>query len=735
MGLLPKRLVDLCDVVGFHDIAALEAHFDRSGTFKDLPGVDDLLADLILNLITTLRSRQDEIISMNGKVDRSKPDVAKIGSIKDPNDPHLEQLAILFNLSVRAFNVCQNSDLLSLSKIRAHLAMHGEFKNLRNCGTTTQVELKDLLNKAEQLGYFERKGTEKPDVEVDDQLLEEVFLGRYNCLSQRAKNILLREIGEPTAQNAIKFFMEHGRKMERLPGAGTLVMRELREMRSRLLMISQRNAVICNEVNGSSTPLERWFLANDIAKNIQSFFHDPSHGLTALKGMAAHLRVVMNGHQQKIYLPYLQGDGKTGNYQELAKHAGLSRERVRQLMAQYEVQVPRLFRILYQVPEIKETYPELVCDGAFEIITQELWSKCQHRENADPSPLFLAHVITGINEEGLIIGDWFKAFERSDRTKYLKIFEPFVIRRDISEAVYRLCKRLNELNIRKRMVEEEISLDDLPITGNAEQRSAVLQTGIALLLHHSSEVQQYDNALILPPNKRPKQHLLLQRVLEAIDEPGHATIIQSKWNELYPDTPVTIEQIRAIAIRDPLTFFSIGRTSTYGLKRWENEREHLKGGTIRDIVEEVLSKHDVPLHLDDLLPEVKKFRPGTNAPSVRDNLYLDRSGRFKFFPGNFIGLRSRAYEVIPDPVIRVSGSFFRHSFLRTFVGRNFSDLIDHVSENSAADRERVESSLKELIHGGRLILDPNGVILHAPAIPVDKPDMKWTGELPFEHEN
>ena len=348
---------------------------------------------------------------------------------------------------------------------------------------------------------------------------------------------------------------------------------------------------------------------------------------------------------------------------------------------------------------------------------------------------FRRRLMLALSVLGLIIGDWFKAFERSDRTKYLRKFEPFVIRRDISEAVYRLCKRINDVNIKKRMVAEKICLDALPITGNAEQRSTVLQTAIALLLHHSSEVQQYDNALILPPNKKPNQHLLLQRVLEAIDEPSHVTIIQSKWNELYPDTPVAIEQIRAIAIRDPLTFFSIGRTSTYGLKRWENEREHLKGGTIRDIVEEVLSKHDVPLHLDDLLPEVKKFRPGTNAPSVRDNLYLDRSGRFEFLPGNFIGLRSKAYAKIPDPVIRVSGSFFRHSFLKTFVGRNFSDLIDHVFENSAADRKRVESSLKELIHEGRLILDPNGVILHAGTIPIDDPDMKWTGELPFEYGN
>ena len=35
-------------------------------------------------------------------------------------------------------------------------------------------------------------------------------------------------------------------------------------------------------------------------------------------------------------------------------------------------------------------------------------------------------------------------------------------------------------------------------------------------------------------------------------------------------------------------FISFGRTSTYGLKEWEEKEKDIRGGTIRDITEEFL---------------------------------------------------------------------------------------------------------------------------------------------------
>src|SRR5690606_33163704 len=69
-------------------------------------------------------------------------------SHRDPADLDLEQLSILFGMSVRAVNVCRYNDLHYLSDIRRFDERHHGFKVLRNCGSKTQLELWEMLFRA-----------------------------------------------------------------------------------------------------------------------------------------------------------------------------------------------------------------------------------------------------------------------------------------------------------------------------------------------------------------------------------------------------------------------------------------------------------------------------------------------------------------------------------------------------------------------------------------------------------
>lgn len=107
-----------------------------------------------------------------------------------------------------------------------------------------------------------------------------------------------------------------------------------------------------------------------------------------------------------------------------------------------------------------------------------------------------------------------------------------------------------------------------------------------------------------------------------------------------PGVTKSAEALRGSCQRDTnLIYF--GRSSTYGLKIWENERT-IKGGTIREITEEFLLDQSEPKHIDEITDYVNKYRE-TNAKSIHANLKMEAHCRFVFFKGQLVGLKSKAY--------------------------------------------------------------------------------------------
>lgn len=93
-------------------------------------------------------------------------------------------------------------------------------------------------------------------------------------------------------------------------------------------------------------------------------------------------------------------------------------------------------------------------------------------------------------------------------------------------------------------------------------------------------------------------------------------------------------------------FVSIGRTSVYGLKKWEKEIDNFKGGTIRKIAEEYLANCDCPQHISKIAENIFIYRPRTNEKSIYYNLKLDESKIFIFFQDSHVGLVSKNYSKI-----------------------------------------------------------------------------------------
>ena len=114
-------------------------------------------------------------------------------------------------------------------------------------------------------------------------------------------------------------------------------------------------------------------------------------------------------------------------------------------------------------------------------------------------------------------------------------------------------------------------------------------------------------------------------------------------SQLYPHLEHTESRVRSAVTGKRDLFIYFGRTSTYGLRKWEAEFESIKGGTIRSIVAEILLPLRVPLHVDEITGQVRRYRKNTNAKSIAVNISLDRSGTFTIFGNSYIGLNSKDY--------------------------------------------------------------------------------------------
>lgn len=128
--------------------------------------------------------------------------------------------------------------------------------------------------------------------------------------------------------------------------------------------------------------------------------------------------------------------------------------------------------------------------------------------------------------------------------------------------------------------------------------------------------------------------------LELLGKPSHVSEIDKQVKVLYPDFDKTVSNG---SLKREFGFVPFGRQSIFCLKKWEEEFENIKGGTIKDIAEEYLLDCSDPRSIKDVTEYVLKYRPESNENSISHNLRMDKSNRFLFLNNAFIGLKSKKY--------------------------------------------------------------------------------------------
>ena len=210
-----------------------------------------------------------------------------------------------------------------------------------------------------------------------------------------------------------------------------------------------------------------------------------------------------------------------------------------------------------------------------------------------------------------------------------------------------------------------VPIDSVLFTVPEQLRPAMKE----LVKHITTEIYKVqiteDENLYLPQNYIDIAEELYD-ILNKKGEPMHVEDIFKEFKARYPDHKYTDPlQIKSFLFKHK-HIKAVGKTSCYALDNWEG----VYFGSIRDLLVDLLSDSDVPLHIDNLYDGVTEHYPNTTKASVTATMEDENLQRFIEFEGSFFGLTSKEYSAEFVPATSVQRYRFEDRF------QMFKDFIE-----------------------------------------------------------
>ncbi len=602
-------------------------------------------------------------------------------------------------LSVRSYHVCKYNGLESLSDIIKFYRENKSFNKLRNCGKRSNEELTELYNKYKNIDFGFQ--------EIYPVKFQNKFKTIISELSRNQREVINSFIQvnanslSNRSQNGINSFLENNLKIKNFAdkilftdgfdfkkikniGAGTVpelevfvnivedFIIEVSKNENDKYLISLKNKfLIQNTFSLSNIPNE--ILESESIFQLTNFlitqnaFYDVNQTKILTKAFKIHLNS-----------PELTLD-------EIAKEVDLTRERVRQVRKTiFEELSNKLLFIQNFDDNLLEKYNIDNTQCYIEINDAQI-EVINNQNNTNFTREFIIYLIycywspefelIGKNED-VLLPKYFNARNRHNWQNFYLVKKELVLEFDFISLANDISERLNERLEETYSFSFKSYLSNFLINNNLEILNSIL--GIAEKIVN----QEFEIYIDLEDNlifERNSVKTLPEYIFDALEEIGKPSTVDEIYNFIenkYPGTSKSPEALRGSCQRtESLIFF--GRTSTFGLKKWEKEMENIKGGTIRSIAEEFLLNYTVPMHIKDIAEFVLQYRPESNEKSIIYNLKMEDNNRFLFFKNSFIGLKSKKYNIDEYLLLNNNEKVIKKSW-----EENYQDLIDFISKNN-----------------------------------------------------
>lgn len=602
-------------------------------------------------------------------------------------------------LSVRSYHVCKYNGLESLSDIIRFYRENKSFNKLRNCGKRSNEELTELYNKYKNIDFgfqeiypvkFENK-FKKIIFELSRnqrEVINSFIQVNANSLSNRSQNGInsFLEKNLKIKNFADKILLTDGFDFKKIKniGAGTVPELEVfvNIVEDFIIEVSK------NENDKYLISLKNKFL-------IQKTFSLPfipyeileSESIFQLTNFLITQNAFYDVNQTKIltkaFKIYLNSPELT--LDEIAKEVDLTRERVRQVRKTiFEELFSKLLFIqnfddnLLEKYNIDNTqYYIDINDALIEVIN------IQNRTSFTKE--FIIYLIYTYwsyefeligNNEDVLVQKYFNARNRHNWNNFYLVKKELALEFDFISLANDISKRLNERLEETYSFSFKSYLSNFLINNNLEILNSIM--GIAeKIVNQEFEIYiDLEDNLIFERNSIKTLPEYIFEALEEIGKPSTVEVLYKFIENKHPGISKNSEALRGSCQRcDSLIFF--GRSSTYGLKKWEIEMENIKGGTIRSIAEEFLLNYAEPMNIKDISDFVLQYRPESNEKSIIYNLKMEDNNRFVFFKNSFIGLKSKKYNLDEHLLLNDNEKVIKKSW-----NENYQDLIDFISKNN-----------------------------------------------------
>ena len=632
-------------------------------------------------------------------------------------------------MTVRAFNVCVSNGIESLSQLLTVYRLSDSFVQFRNCGSKTEGELIEICKKYSNPNKYEEISRETIDVtiEIADRLslfkkniLYRYLLNSFDNLAVRARNGLLSIVdGEITGQAILNNVVLKKIDFLDAKNIGKTTLADLDSFKSgsinfidklskldEALLNQEYLKLICESYYNESGKL--------IGDNIDLFINEANKiKIFSLFNFLNQQRFLFKSNSTEVFnYAYSISFGMRMNMDTIANKMGITRERVRQIKIKLSSQIKdNTSFILSLRPEDLSNYG-FSEETDMMIISESFANKLNETENVKYNYLFYS----------IIFGELFKRTHRTigfdetiaknKQTKRNTIFRNSYI---ISLPIYNslnfdlliqdVFDKLTDRITETYSIYFEGYLKDFITIHERLLFNRIKNVCEQILYHEFDLVIDPDGFLVFTRNTKKLNHEYIELILE---EKKRLMTLEEIYEELsirHPDLETTENSVRGSLNKEKEKFFYIGRTSTYGLKKWEYEDETLKGGTIRDIAEEFLKQFDEPKHIYDITKYVSKYRD-TTEKNIISNFKLEGDNkRFILYEGGFVGLLNKYYSPEKLNFSMVKGFHFTTERLNKFKGRNIEILINEYSHKYGYKRSQILSIVEARQTSGELLMD------------------------------
>jgi hypothetical protein len=579
----------------------------------------------------------------------------------------LKELSEIENISVRSLNVCKWNRLINLNAILNHFWTKNSFLDLRNCGKKSNTELTKLCLKYKN--YTSKPIQDKPENKIEKQI---------NCLTVRQKKILNNSINSQANSlsvrsfNAIESFSKSNLTVRGLkeilfnPSFNLAEIKNIGKKTAKELSLFFKNIrgqieIIQLFENDDELTIElfnsylkrKFSLSPKVLAEIWTNYNSEK-GLPLFKAIETLIsnNILFNTKEKFIFQNSFDfwNDSESMTLEEIGSKINVTRERSRQIRNQLLSNLNSTFSFIKVFEFDTINLYGIDREANIIFITKELLEEINQTESTNFNLKFVtkilsilfyrSHYLVGNLDNCSISRNYSNATPYKWQKIYLvkrEIEMPF----DINAIAFDVDRRLNERITETYTFHFETYLMSFPNQLHKIISEKALACAEHVLFSEFELSIDIDERIIFERNTRKQVVEYVYDILERKNEPLDIYQIFNILYSKFPDVTKSPEALRGCCQKDT-NLICFGRSSTYGLRKWEDNKT-IKGGTIRSIAEEYLNDFDSPKHIFEITEHVNKFR-NTNAKSIITNLKLVESSIFVFFNQSFVGLKSKKYQ-------------------------------------------------------------------------------------------